>query len=48
MKVFIVLYVLLGSAYCAPMLDEQLNNRWAIFKETFKKQYGTMDEEMTR
>ena len=44
MKVFIALYVLFLSANCAPMFDDQ----WSLFKQTYKKQYGSIDEDNTR
>jgi hypothetical protein len=49
MKVFIIaLYTVFVSAYCASMFDEQLNNQWSIFKQTYKKQYQSIDEEIIR
>ncbi|CAF3017585.1 unnamed protein product [Rotaria sp. Silwood2] len=48
MQTFIVVYALFIGAYCAPMFDEQLNNQWSLFKRVHKKQYASIDEEMTR
>jgi len=48
MKAFIALCVLFVGAYCAPMLDEQLGNQWALFKRVHEKQYSTVEEESTR
>jgi len=44
MKVLIALYALFISAYCATMFDEQLNDEWSLFKETYNKQYRSIEE----
>ncbi len=44
MKIVIALYALFLSANCAPMFDEQLNNQWLLFKETYNKQYRSIEE----
>ncbi|CAF1384098.1 unnamed protein product [Adineta steineri] len=48
MKVIIALCVLFVGAYCAPMLDEQLGNQWALFKRVHEKQYYSIEEETAR
>ncbi len=48
MKVAITLCTLFISAYCIPMFDEELNNAWSLFKRVHKKQYASIEEEMTR
>jgi hypothetical protein len=48
MKIFIALCVLIAGAYCAPMLDSQLGNEWALFKRVHQKQYDTIEEESNR
>jgi cathepsin L len=48
MKAFIALCVLFVGAYCAPMLDEQLGNSWALFKRVHEKQYSSVEEESAR
>jgi len=48
MKVFITLCVLFVGAYCAPMLDNQFDTEWALFKRVHKKQYSTNGEESAR
>jgi len=48
MKAIFVLCVLFVGAYCAPMLDEQLGNPWALFKRVHKKQYASVEEETSR
>jgi hypothetical protein len=48
MKVFISLCVLFVGAYCAPILDNQLSNEWALFKRVHQKQYKTIEEESVR
>ncbi|CAF4152314.1 unnamed protein product, partial [Adineta steineri] len=48
MKVTIALCVLFVGAYCAPMLDEQLGNQWALFKRVHEKQYNSIEEETAR
>ncbi|CAF4228081.1 unnamed protein product, partial [Rotaria magnacalcarata] len=48
MKAVIALCVLFVGAYCAPMLDEQLNSQWALFKRVHAKQYNTIEEETAR
>ncbi len=48
MKILIALYAFLINAYCAPMFDEQLNNQWSFFKHTHRKQYASIEEEITR
>ncbi|CAF2632084.1 unnamed protein product [Rotaria sp. Silwood2] len=48
MKVFIALCVLFVGAYCAPVLDNQLGNEWALFKSVYQKQYNTTEEENIR
>lgn len=48
MKAVIVLCVLFVGAYCAPMLDEKLGSQWALFKNTHKKQYNSIEEETAR
>jgi len=48
MKVFIALCILFVGAYCAPMIDNQLNNAWTLFKHVHQKQYNSFEEETTR
>jgi hypothetical protein len=48
MNVFIALCVLLVGAYCAPMLNKQLDNEWESFKNVHKKQYNSVEEESAR
>ncbi len=48
MKIFITLCVLFVGAYCAPVLDNQLETEWATFKRVHKKQYSTIEEESDR
>jgi hypothetical protein len=48
MKAIIALCVLFVGAYCAPMLDEKLGTQWALFKNTHKKQYNSIEEEIAR
>ncbi|CAF3606443.1 unnamed protein product [Rotaria sp. Silwood1] len=48
MKFFIALCVLFVGAYCAPILDNQLGNEWALFKSVYQKQYNTTEEENIR
>ncbi|CAF3327923.1 unnamed protein product, partial [Rotaria sp. Silwood2] len=48
MKVVIALCVLFVGAYCVPVLDEQLNDDWALFKRVHEKQYNSVEEEANR
>jgi hypothetical protein len=48
MKIFITLCVLFVAAYSAPMLDNQLENEWALFKRVHKKHYNSIEEENAR
>jgi cathepsin L len=48
MKAVIALCVLFVGAYCAPMLNEQLNSQWNLFKRVHSKQYATVEEETIR
>jgi hypothetical protein len=48
MKRIIVLYAFFISTYCVPLFDEQLDNQWAFFKHTYKKQYVSREEEIIR
>ncbi|CAF3095223.1 unnamed protein product, partial [Rotaria sp. Silwood2] len=48
MKVVIALCVLFVGAYCVPVLDEQLNNQWNLFKRVHEKQYNSVEEEDNR
>jgi hypothetical protein len=48
MKAVIALCVLFVGAYCAPMIDEQLGNQWALFKRVHEKQYNSVEEESAR
>lgn len=48
MKIFIVLSILFIGAYCAPMLGNELNNEWELFKRIHQKQYNTNEEESVR
>jgi cathepsin L len=48
MNVFIALCVLLVGAYCAPMLNKQLDDEWESFKNVHKKQYNSVAEESAR
>jgi len=48
MKAFIALCVLFVGAYCAPMVDEPLNNAWTLFKRVHEKQYNSIEEEANR
>jgi len=36
------------GAYCAPIVDEQLNESWTLFKRVFKKTYASTEEEISR
>ncbi|CAF1457313.1 unnamed protein product [Rotaria sordida] len=36
------------DAYCAPILDNQLDNEWALFKSVYQKQYTTIGKENVR
>jgi hypothetical protein len=42
------LCVLFVGASCAPMLDHQLGNEWALFKRVHQKQYNSVEEESFR
>jgi hypothetical protein len=48
MKLTFALCLLFVGAYCAPILDEQLNDSWTLFKRVFKKGYASNEEEMVR
>ncbi|CAF0975592.1 unnamed protein product [Rotaria sordida] len=48
MKVIIALCVLFVGAYCVPVLDDQLNDEWNLFKRVHEKQYNSVEEETTR
>jgi len=48
MRIFIALCVLFVGTYCAPMLDKQFENEWALFKRVHQKQYNTIEEERIR
>ena len=48
MKIIIALCVLFVGAYCVPVLDEQLENEWGLFKRVYGKQYNSVEEEATR
>jgi hypothetical protein len=48
MKAFIALSLLFVGAYCAPMLDAQQGNQWALFKRVHGKQYTSVEEEASR
>lgn len=48
MKAFIALCLLFVGAYCAPMIDEQLNSQWELFKRTHEKTYATVEQEAAR
>jgi hypothetical protein len=48
MKIFMALCVLFVGASCAPMLDHQLGNEWALFKRVHQKQYNSVEEESFR
>jgi hypothetical protein len=48
MKIFIALSVLIVGAFCAPMLNDQLGDAWALFKRVHQKQYHSIEEESLR
>jgi len=48
MKAVIALCILFVGAYCAPMLDDQLDNAWSLFKRVHERQYNSVEEESTR
>jgi len=48
MKICFALCLLLVGAYCAPIVDEQLNESWTLFKRVFKKTYASTEEEISR
>jgi hypothetical protein len=48
MNVFIALCVLFVGAYCAPLVDKQLDNEWESFKHVYQKQYSSVAEESAR
>jgi hypothetical protein len=48
MKAVIALCILFVGAYCAPMLDDQLDNAWNLFKRVHGRQYNSVEEESTR
>jgi hypothetical protein len=48
MKICFVLCLLFVGAYCAPIVDEQLNESWELFKRVFKKTYASTEEEISR
>jgi hypothetical protein len=48
MKIWIILCVFFVSASCAPMVDNQLSNGWALFKHVLGKQYKSLEEELAR
>jgi len=48
MKITFVLCLLFVGAYCAPILDDQLNDSWTLFKRVFKKTYASTEEETVR
>ena len=43
MKLFIVLRVLVASAFCAPMPEDQLGDACALFKRVYQKQYNSLE-----
>ncbi len=48
MKIFIAICVLVVGTFCAPMLDNQVNSEWELFKRVHEKQYKTSEEESIR
>ena len=48
MKAALALCLLFVGAYCAPMVDEQLENGWNLFKRVHQKQYNSVEEEANR
>jgi cathepsin L len=48
MKLVIALCVLFVGAYCVPVLDEQLNSNWDLFKRVYGKQYNSVEDEANR
>ncbi|CAF1021254.1 unnamed protein product [Adineta steineri] len=48
MKICIILFTVFLSTYCVSILDEKLNNSWSLFKRIHKKQYVSIEEEITR
>lgn len=48
MRIFVILYILIIGASCAPMLDKQRLNDWELFKRVHRKQYATNEEESIR
>jgi hypothetical protein len=48
MKIFIAICVLIVGTFCAPMLDNQVNSEWELFKRVHEKQYKTSEEESIR
>ncbi|CAF1223706.1 unnamed protein product [Adineta steineri] len=48
MKIIFALCLLIVSVYCAPIVDEQLNDSWTLFKRVYKKGYASNDEETVR
>jgi len=48
MKAFIALCLLFVCVYSAPTSNSLLDAPWALFKQTFQKQYGSTEEEISR
>ncbi|CAF3848095.1 unnamed protein product, partial [Adineta steineri] len=48
MKIIFALCLLIVIVYCAPIVDEQLNDSWTLFKRVYKKGYASNDEESVR
>jgi hypothetical protein len=48
MKIVIVISVLVVGAFCAPMLENLLDNEWELFKRLHRKEYKTNEEESLR
>ncbi|CAF3108664.1 unnamed protein product [Rotaria sp. Silwood2] len=48
MKPLLILCVLFGSTFCAPICEIELDQSWELFKQVYGNEYASIEEETTR
>lgn len=48
MKLLIAITILVVGISSAPVIDEQLNDAWNLFKQVHQRQYASLEEENQR
>ena len=48
MKFIVAICLLVVSVSCAPLVDDELNDAWTLFKRVHKRSYASIEEESQR